>query len=97
MLKIVNSWAKRVLIGLLLIPVNHLAAAEQKTAVIVADSRKLTGVTAWIANLFNESHLYFAILTVVSIPLAGMILGSVADVLMGRIGINLKSRALREG
>jgi len=79
-------------------PANLLRAAEQKVeAVIVADSRHLTGITAWFANLFNESHLYFAVLTVVLIPLAGVILGSLADLLMGRIGINLKSRALREG
>ena len=64
--------------------------------VIVADSRHLTGFTAWWVNIYNESHFYFALLTVVSIPLAGAILGAVADLLMRRIGIDLKSRALRE-
>ena len=83
---------------LLLLPANSLAAAEKTVdAVLVADSRNLTGILAWWANLFNESHLYFALLTVIVIPLAGIILGTVADVLMGRIGIDLKSRALREG
>ena len=73
--------------------------AEQTSAgmVIVADSRNLTGVAGWWANLFNESHLYFTLLTILLIPLAGAILGTIADALIGRIGINLKSRALREG
>jgi hypothetical protein len=64
--------------------------------VVVADSRHLTGIHAWWANLYNESHISFALLTVIAIPLAGAILGSAADFLMGRIGIDLKSRTLRE-
>ena len=40
--------------------------------VIVADSRKLTGIMAWWANLYNESHLYFTLLTVVLIPVIGV-------------------------
>ena len=65
--------------------------------VIVADSRHLTGMTAWWVNIYNESHFYFALLTIVTIPLMGAILGGVADLLLRRIGIDLKSRALREG
>jgi hypothetical protein len=76
----------------------HLAAAEKAGAmVIVADSRHLTGLTAWWVNIYNESHFYFALLTVVTIPLVGAILGGMADLLMRRIGIDLKSRSLREG
>jgi len=76
----------------------NLLAAEQKTdVVLVADSRHLNGAMAWWANLFNESHLYFALLTVVVIPLAGVVLGTLADLWIGRLGINLKSRSLHEG
>ncbi len=64
--------------------------------VIVADSRKLTGVMAWWANLYNESHLYFTILTVVLIPLIGVIFGVLADIIMHFVGIDLKSRDLAE-
>jgi len=64
--------------------------------VIVADSRNLTGLTAWWVNIYNESHFYFALLTVVAIPLGGAIMGGIADLLMGRIGIDLRSRSLRE-
>ena len=82
--------------GVLLIP-SHLAAAEAGAMVIVADSRHLTGLTAWWVNIYDESHFYFALLTIVTIPLMGAILGGVADLLLRRIGIDLKSRALREG
>jgi hypothetical protein len=64
--------------------------------VIVADSRKLTGIMAWWANLYNESHLYFTLLTVVLIPVIGVIFGVLADFVMHFIGIDLKSRDLAE-
>ena len=64
--------------------------------VIVADSRKLTGIMAWWANLYNESHLYFTILTVILIPLIGVIFGVLADIVMHFIGIDLSSRDLAE-
>lgn len=62
--------------------------------VIVADTRKLTGVMAWWANLYNESHLQFMLLTIVLIPVTGVIFGVIADLIMSRIGIDLKSKDL---
>jgi hypothetical protein len=64
--------------------------------VIVADSRKLTGIMAWWANLYNESHFYFTLLTVILIPVIGVIFGLLADLVMHFIGIDLKSRDLAE-
>ncbi|MDR3042728.1 MAG: hypothetical protein LBU75_00505 [Desulfovibrio sp.] len=64
--------------------------------VIVADTRKLDGVLAWWANLYNESHLQFAVLTIILIPLVGVIFGVIADIVMNWIGIDLKSRELAE-
>ncbi len=64
--------------------------------VIVADSRKLTGVMAWWANLYNESHLYFTVLTVILIPVIGVLFGVLADLVMHFVGIDLKSRDLAE-
>ena len=79
--------------SLLLLPACLWAADN---TVIVADSRHLTGLRAWWANLYNQSHFQFALLTVVAIPTAGCILGIIADFFMRRVGIDLKSRTLRE-
>jgi hypothetical protein len=81
----------------LLLPEWALAAGEKAAPmVIVADTRKLTGWEAWWANLYNESHVYFTILTVILIPLIGLIFGLVADLVMKNIGIDLSSRELAE-
>jgi hypothetical protein len=93
-------WAKIIGLGvmaILLLP--ELAAAAGPAAaplVIVADTRKFTGWEAWWTNLYNESHLWFAIVTVVIIPVVGVLLGILADIVMSRIGIDLKSRELAE-
>jgi hypothetical protein len=81
----------------LLIPELVMAAGEKADLiVIVADTRKLTGWEAWWANLYNESHAYFTIVTVITIPVVGLILGLLADLVMKRIGIDLTSRELSE-
>ena len=83
--------------AMLIMPDVVLAAGEKASLlVIVADTRKLTGWQAWFANLYNESHLYFTIVTVAAIPIIGVILGFLADLVMTHIGIDLKSRELSE-
>jgi hypothetical protein len=93
-------WKKIIVFGftaILLAPGVALAAGEKvANLVVVADTRKLTGWQAWWANLYNESHLYFTLITVVSIPIIGLIFGVLADLIMGHIGIDLKSRELAE-
>jgi len=64
--------------------------------VLVADSRRFSGWEAWWANLYNESHLVFAILTVVAVAGLAMAMGKITDMLLARTGINLKSRVLTE-
>jgi len=64
--------------------------------VIVADTRKATGILRWWADLYNESHISFAILTVVLIPVIGVVFGTLADLVMSHIGIDLMSRELAE-
>jgi hypothetical protein len=75
-----------------------LAAGGGKieNVVIVADTRKFTGWEAWWTNLYNESHLYFALLTMALIPTIGVLFGVFADFLMSFIGIDLKSRELAD-
>jgi hypothetical protein len=83
--------------AILVLPDLVLAAGEKASLlVIVADTRKLSGWEAWFANLYNESHLYFTIVTVIAIPIIGVILGVLADIIMSHIGIDLKSRELSE-
>lgn len=83
----------------LALPEFALAAGGGKVEniVIVADTRKFTGWEAWWTNLYNESHLYFALLTMALIPTIGVIFGVVADLLMSLIGIDLKSREISAG
>jgi hypothetical protein len=83
--------------ALCLLPGIALAGGEQAPPiVIVADTQGLPAWEAWWGNLYNDSRLYFTLLTVVSIPIVGLIFGLVADVVMGAIGLDLKSRELAE-
>lgn len=82
---------------LFLMPSLALAAKQKANVVIVADTRELgDGIMAWWANLYNESHLYFAILTIIIIPVTGCIFGLLADLVMNHIGIDLKHREISE-
>ena len=49
-----------------------------------------------MGNLYNESHVYFTVLTVILIPVIGVLFGVVADIVMHFVGIDLKSRELAE-
>ena len=82
----------------LLVPGTALAAGGGGAApvVIVADTRKLSGLMAWWGDLYNESHVYFTIVTIILIPLIGVIFGVLADLIMSHVGIDLKSRDLAE-
>ena len=64
--------------------------------VIVSDTRKLTGIMHWWGSLYNDSHAMFTLLTIILIPLTGCVFGVLADIVMGWIGIDLKSRELAE-
>jgi hypothetical protein len=73
------------------------AVGEKADAiVIVADSRNTSGLRAWWMNLYNESHLLFAVMTIIILPVTGLILGKLTGGVMARLGINLKSRELAE-
>jgi hypothetical protein len=85
-----------VMAGLLLPEIVLAAGPNAAPLVMVADTRKFTGWEAWWTNLYNESHLYFALLTVVLIPIIGLIFGLLADLVMRSIGIDLTHRDLAE-
>lgn len=81
---------------LVFMPTLALAAKKKADVVIVADTRKLDGILYWWAEMYNESHLFFAIMTMVIIPIVGCMLGWLADIVMSHIGIDLKHRELAE-
>jgi hypothetical protein len=85
--------------GFAIMTAGNTLGAEPAVArmVLVADSRRFSGWEAWWANVYNEGHLEFAVLTIAIIPALGLIMGKATDLVMARIGINLKSRVLREG
>ena len=85
-----------VMVSLLLPELVLAAGPKAAQLVVVADTRKFTGWEAWWTNLYNESHLYFALLTVVLIPIIGLIFGLLADLVMRTIGIDLAHRDLAE-
>jgi ABC-type spermidine/putrescine transport system permease subunit II len=82
--------------AMLILPVQLLAAESSDAAVIVADSRKFSGWQAWWANVYNESHFWFALITVIILPVTALILGRLTGWFMARLGINLRSRELAE-
>ncbi len=84
------------LLAMLLLPVQLLAAESSDAAVIVADSRKFSGWQAWWANVYNESHFWFALITIVILPTTALLLGRLTGWLMAHLGINLRSRELAE-
>jgi len=90
------SWLGAIIFFMLPQIVRAAGGGEIAPIVIVADTRHLSGLMAWWGNLYNESHLYFTILTVIIIPVVGVIFGLLADWVMKRIGIDLKSRELAE-
>ena len=81
---------------LVMMPSLALAAKKAANVVIVADTRRLDGIMLWWAQMYNDSHLYFTILTIIIIPTVGCIFGFLADVVMSHIGIDLKHRELAE-
>ncbi len=95
-----KSFAKTVgLVTMVLMALPELAAAaagKVAKVVIVSDSRFETGWQAWWSNLYNDSHVYFTILTYSAVLVVGLSLALLADVIMSHIGIDLKHRELAE-
>ena len=81
----------------LVLPGQAFAAGGGGEAIVfVADSRRYSGWQAWFTNLYNESHLYFMLVTIITIPALALILGSLMSFLIARTGIDLKTRVAVE-
>jgi hypothetical protein len=91
-----KTFALAVSLSLLVPGLACAASGAASKLILVADTRGLKGLQAWLANIYNESHLQFALLTIVVIPVGGLILGLLADLVLGWVGLDLKSRELAE-
>ena len=96
MCKLLKWFSFSYLVTMVLPALAMAAGGPVAPMVLVADTRKLDGIMAWWANMYNESHVQFTIVTVILIPLIGVCFGLIADVVMTWIGIDLKHRELAE-
>jgi phage shock protein PspC (stress-responsive transcriptional regulator) len=77
----------------------NLARASGEAAtnlVVVADTRRVSGVLKYIADTYNTDPWLFAVWAVVITAVWGGILGFVMDFIMERSGLDLKSRKILE-
>ncbi|MDO5536261.1 MAG: hypothetical protein Q4F72_01830 [Desulfovibrionaceae bacterium] len=97
-LRKISIWLVGCFATLMMFAPSAALAAKKAAAnvVIVADTRKLDGLMLWWAQMYNDSHLYFMILTILIIPVTGCIFGCLADLVMNHIGIDLKHRKAAE-
>jgi hypothetical protein len=80
------------LLSLLLAAGPVLAAGGGKPAtklVNVADTRAMTGLSRWIADIYNGSLWLYSLLVVASMVFMGLVLGMLSDRVISRMGINL--------
>ena len=81
----------------ILLPSMVLAAGDKATnIVVVADTRRVTGVMHYFADLYNSNIVMFAVWTVVLTVAMGCTLGFLMDFIMSRTGLDLKSRKIVE-
>jgi len=93
MLKRVFSWGG----VLVLLPQVAWAAGKKATElVVVADTRKLSGINKYFATLYNENIWLFALWAVILTAAMGCVLGVIMDFIMKRTGIDLTSREIIE-
>ncbi|HVN05261.1 MAG TPA: DVU0150 family protein [Bryobacteraceae bacterium] len=90
-----KSWFNGTRTAALLLAASAVARGSQNM-VLVADSRRCSGWEAWWSGLYNDSLFWFAILTIVILPAMGLAMAQATELLMKRIGINLKARTPME-
>jgi hypothetical protein len=69
---------------------------EATNLVVVADTRRVSGVLRYFADLYNMEPYLFAAWAVVLTALYGGFLGFLMDWIMSRSGLDLRSRKIIE-
>ena len=64
--------------------------------VVVADTRRVTGMMKYFSDLYNTNIWLFAVWAVVLTAALGCALGFLMDFIMERTGLDLKSRKIVE-
>ena len=84
--------------ALVLLAPEWVWAAGEKAAslVVVADTRRVTGVMKYFSDLYNTNIWLFAVWAVVLTAAMGATLGFLMDFIMARTGLDLKSRKIIE-
>ena len=81
----------------LMLPQWVQASGDKATnIVVVADTRRVTGVMHYFADMYNTDIVMFAVWTVVLTAAMGCTLGFLMDFIMSRTGLDLKSRKIIE-
>jgi len=80
----------------LALPGKAMAKGAIAPIIIVSDTRKYDGLNKWWGDMYNHSYIEFTVLTCLMIPIVGCSLGFLADIIMDKIGIDLKKRSLAE-
>jgi ABC-type Fe3+ transport system permease subunit len=97
MRSLVNRWSGMIASLWLLLPQIVLASGDKASnLVVVADTRRLTGIMHYFSDLYNSDIVIFAIWTVVLTAAMGCVLGFLMDFIMSRTGLDLKSRKIIE-
>jgi hypothetical protein len=79
-------------------PLAVLAGGGEKQGklVHVADTRDLSGINLYFADLYNTNRLLFTVEVVLLTALMGVFLGWVMDKIVGFIGLDLSKRSVKE-
>ncbi len=80
-----------------LLPSLAIAGGDKASElVVVADTRRVTGIMKYFSDLYNTNIWLFAVWAVVLTAAMGCILGFLMDFIMERTGLDLKSRKIVE-
>ncbi|MFZ1986509.1 MAG: DVU0150 family protein [Desulfatitalea sp.] len=81
----------------MMLPATVWAAGEKASnIVVVADTRRVTGVLKYFSNLYNTDVVISAVWSVVLTVAIGCVLGFLMDFVMERTGLDLHSRKIIE-
>jgi len=95
--RFVGIWTGLGMLYLLIPDMLWAAGGEGASAIIVvADTRRVTGIVKYFSDLYNTNVWLYAVWTVLLTALMGSILGFLMDRIMERTGLDLKSRKIIE-